>query len=139
MKKGKTHFGYQEVDENKKQGLVADVFSSVASKYDVMNDVMSFGIHRIWKKIALNQTGLKKGQSALDVAGGTGDLTYYLSQQVGSTGRVVLSDINPDMLEQGRQRLIDRGIAGNVEFIEANAEELPFEDNTFHCITIAFI
>ena len=138
MKKGKTHFGFREVDENKKESLVADVFSSVASKYDVMNDVMSFGIHRIWKKIALNQTGLKKGQYALDVAGGTGDLTYYLSQQVGPTGKVIISDINPDMLEQGRQRLLDRGVAGNVEFVEANAEDLPFEDNQFHCITIAF-
>lgn len=138
MKKGKTHFGFQEVDENKKESLVADVFSSVAGKYDVMNDVMSFGIHRIWKKIALNQTGLKKGQHALDVAGGTGDLTYTLSQQVGPTGKVILSDINPDMLEQGRQRLIDRGIAGNVEFVEANAEDLPFDDNQFHAITIAF-
>lgn len=138
MKKGKTHFGFQEVDENKKESLVAGVFSSVASKYDLMNDVMSFGIHRIWKKIALNHTGLKKGQQALDVAGGTGDLTYYLSQQVGSTGKVIISDINPDMLEQGRQRLVDRGVAGNVEFVEANAEDLPFEDNQFHCITIAF-
>ena len=138
MKKGKTHFGFREVDENKKESLVADVFSSVASKYDVMNDVMSFGIHRIWKKIALNQTGLKKGQSALDVAGGTGDLTYYLSQQVGLTGKIIISDINPDMLEQGRQRLLDRGVAGNVEFVEANAEDLPFDDNQFHCITIAF-
>ena len=138
MKKGKTHFGFQEVDENKKEGLVADVFSSVASKYDVMNDVMSFGIHRIWKKIALTHTGLQKGQMALDVAGGTGDLTYYLSQQVGPSGKVIISDINPDMLEQGRQRLIDKGVAGNVEFVEANAEELPFEDNQFHCITIAF-
>lgn len=81
---------------------------------------------------------MKKGQWALDVAGGTGDLTYYMSKQVGSTGKVILSDINPDMLEQGRQRLIDRGIAGNVEFLEANAEDLPFDDNTFHCITIAF-
>ena len=138
MKKGKTHFGFKEVDENKKESLVAGVFSSVASKYDVMNDVMSFGIHRIWKKIALEQTGLKKGQWALDVAGGTGDLTYYMSKQVGPSGKIVLSDINPDMLEQGRQRLIDRGIAGNVEFLEANAEELPFDDNSFHCVTIAF-
>ena len=138
MKKGKTHFGFKEVDENKKESLVAGVFSSVASKYDVMNDVMSFGVHRIWKKIALEQTGLKKGQWALDVAGGTGDLTYYMSKQVGPSGKIVLSDINPDMLEQGRQRLIDRGIAGNVEFLEANAEELPFDDNSFHCVTIAF-
>lgn len=138
MKEGKTHFGYKEVDENKKQGLVADVFSSVASKYDVMNDVMSFGIHRLWKKMALNQTGLKPGQCALDVAGGTGDMSYYLSKQVGPTGKVILSDINADMLEQGRQRLINRGIAGNLEFVEANAEDLPFENDSFHCITIAF-
>ena len=134
----KTHFGYQQVDSDKKEGLVAGVFNSVANKYDVMNDVMSFGIHRIWKKITLAQTGLTKGQRALDVAGGTGDLTIGMSKQVGPDGEVVISDINAAMLEQGRRRLIDRGIAGNVSFVEANAEELPFEDNSFDCITIAF-
>jgi demethylmenaquinone methyltransferase/2-methoxy-6-polyprenyl-1,4-benzoquinol methylase len=134
----KTHFGYKEVDTEKKAGLVAEVFSSVASKYDVMNDVMSFGIHRIWKKIAMNHTGLKTGQRALDVAGGTGDLTIYMSQQVGESGEVIISDINPAMLEQGRRRLLDKGYGSNIKFVEANAEELPFEDNSFHCITIAF-
>jgi demethylmenaquinone methyltransferase/2-methoxy-6-polyprenyl-1,4-benzoquinol methylase len=138
IKDNKTHFGFKQVDADKKADLVADVFSSVASKYDVMNDVMSFGIHRLWKKIAMSHTGLKKGQRALDVAGGTGDLTVYMSKQVGSTGEVVISDINPDMLEQGRRRLIDKGVAGNVSFVEANAEDLPFEDNSFNCITIAF-
>ena len=134
----KTHFGYKEVETEKKAGLVAEVFSSVASKYDVMNDVMSFGIHRIWKKIAMGHTGLKKGQRALDVAGGTGDLTIYMSQQVGESGEVVISDINPAMLEQGRRRLLDKGYGSNIKFVEANAEELPFEDNSFHCVTIAF-
>jgi len=138
MSDNKTHFGYKQVDADKKAGLVADVFSSVANKYDVMNDVMSFGVHRLWKKIAMSHTGLKKGQRALDVAGGTGDLTVYMSKQVGPTGEVIISDINPDMLEQGRRRLIDQGLAGNIKFVEANAEELPFEENTFDCVTIAF-
>ncbi len=138
MSDNKTHFGYKQVDADKKAGLVADVFSSVANKYDVMNDVMSFGVHRLWKKIAMSHTGLKKGQRALDVAGGTGDLTVYMSKQVGPTGEVIISDINPDMLEQGRRRLIDQGFAGNIKFVEANAEELPFEENTFDCVTIAF-
>ncbi len=134
----KTHFGYKQVDADEKEGMVDGVFNSVASKYDVMNDVMSFGIHRIWKKIALSHTGLKKGQRALDVAGGTGDLTIEMSKQVGSSGEVILSDINEAMLEQGRQRLIDKGIAGNVKFVVASAEDLPFEDNSFDCLTIAF-
>jgi demethylmenaquinone methyltransferase/2-methoxy-6-polyprenyl-1,4-benzoquinol methylase len=134
----KTHFGYKQVDADKKEGMVAGVFDSVATKYDLMNDVMSLGIHRIWKKITLSHTGLKKGQRALDVAGGTGDLTIEMSKQVGPDGEVVLSDINAAMLEQGRRRLMDKGIAGNVQFVEANAEDLPFEDNSFDCITIAF-
>ena len=138
MSAKKTHFGYSQVDEDKKESLVAGVFNSVAGKYDVMNDVMSFGIHRIWKKIALQHTGLKKGMRALDVAGGTGDLSIEMSKQVGPTGEIVMSDINAAMLEQGRRRLLDKGIAGNVQFIEANAEDLPFEDNSFDCITIAF-
>ena len=138
MSGNKTHFGFKQVDAEKKEGLVAEVFSSVASKYDIMNDVMSFGVHRIWKKIAMAHTGLKKGMHALDIAGGTGDLTIQMSKQVGATGEVIISDINPDMLEQGRRRLIDKGIAGNVKFKVANAEELPFEDNSFNCVTIAF-
>ncbi len=138
MSGNKTHFGFKQVDADKKEGLVAEVFSSVAGKYDIMNDVMSFGIHRIWKKIAMEHTGLKKGMHALDIAGGTGDLTIQMSKQVGATGEVIMSDINPAMLEQGRRRLIDKGVAGNVKFVEANAEELPFEDNFFDCVTIAF-
>jgi demethylmenaquinone methyltransferase/2-methoxy-6-polyprenyl-1,4-benzoquinol methylase len=138
MSAKKTHFGYSQVDEDKKESLVAGVFNSVAGKYDVMNDVMSFGIHRIWKKIALQHTGLKKGMRALDVAGGTGDLSIEMSKQVGPTGEIVMSDINAAMLEQGRRRLLDKGVAGNVQFVEANAEDLPFEDNSFDCITIAF-
>ena len=134
----KTHFGYKQVDTDEKEGMVAGVFNSVADKYDVMNDVMSLGIHRIWKKITLMHTGLKKGQRALDVAGGTGDLTIEMSKQVGPDGEIVISDINPAMLEQGRRRLMDKGIAGNVRFVEANAEDLPFEDNSFDCVTIAF-
>ena len=138
MSGNKTHFGFKQVDADKKESLVAEVFSSVAGKYDIMNDVMSFGVHRIWKKIAMAHTGLKKGMHALDIAGGTGDLTIQMSKQVGATGEVIISDINPDMLEQGRRRLIDKGIAGNVKFKVANAEELPFEDNSFNCVTIAF-
>lgn len=134
----KTHFGFKQVEADKKAALVADVFSSVAGKYDIMNDVMSMGVHRIWKKIAMMHTGLKKGQRALDVAGGTGDLTLYMAEQVGATGEVVISDINPAMLEQGRRRLVDKGVVGNVKFVEANAEELPFDDNSFDCVTIAF-
>ena len=138
MSENKTHFGFKQVDAEKKEGLVAEVFSSVASKYDIMNDVMSFGVHRIWKKIAMAHTGLKKGMHALDIAGGTGDLTIQMSKQVGASGEVIISDINPAMLEQGRRRLIDKGVAGNVKFVEANAEELPFEDDAFNCVTIAF-
>jgi demethylmenaquinone methyltransferase/2-methoxy-6-polyprenyl-1,4-benzoquinol methylase len=138
MTKKETHFGYKTVDEGEKEGLVAGVFDSVASKYDIMNDVMSFGIHRIWKKIAMQHTGLKPGDCALDVAGGTGDLTMQLSRQVGPTGKVIISDINASMLEEGRKRLLDKGYGGNIEFVEANAEDLPFADNSFDCITIAF-
>jgi len=138
MSKKQTHFGYQTVDENVKESLVASVFDSVASKYDIMNDVMSFGIHRIWKKIAMQHTGLKPGDSALDVAGGTGDLTMQMSRQVGPNGKIIISDINPAMLEEGRKRLLDKGYAGNIDFVVANAEDLPFDDNSFDCITIAF-
>ena len=138
MSKKETHFGYKTVDENLKEGLVAGVCDSVASKYDIMNDVMSVGIHRIWKKIAMQHPGLKPGDVALDVAGGTGDLTMQMSKQVGPAGKIIISDINAAMLEEGRKRLLDKGYAGNIEFVEANAEALPFDDNSFDCITIAF-
>ena len=133
-----THFGYQQVPVKEKQGKVADVFHSVASKYDIMNDFMSFGIHRLWKRYTINLSGVKKGQRVLDIAGGTGDLTAKFSAMVGEDGEVVLADINSSMLSMGRSRLLDRGIVGNVKFVQANAECLPFPDNHFDCITIAF-
>lgn len=133
-----THFGYQQIPLADKARRVGEVFSSVASRYDLMNDLMSFGIHRLWKRFALSQTGLKPGQTALDVAGGTGDLTRGLVHQVGESGRVVLADINAAMLKHGRRELVDAGVAGNVEYVQADAEHLPFPDRHFDCITIAF-
>ncbi len=133
-----THFGFEQVNVDEKADKVADVFHSVASKYDVMNDLMSGGIHRIWKKLTIEQSGVRRGHQVLDIAGGTGDLTMRFSRLVGSEGKVILADINDSMLKVGRDRLMDRGITGNVEFIQANAEALPFPDNSFNCITIAF-
>src|ERR1700704_7154411 len=134
----KIDFGFEKVAEADKAARVRAVFASVAGKYDVMNDLMSFGAHRLWKHFTLSLTGLRPGQCALDVAGGSGDLAAGMLRQVGKTGRVVLSDVNPAMLEIGRDRLLDRGLAGNVEGIVADAERLPFEDNSFHCVTIGF-
>ena len=133
-----THFGYQKVPENEKVHKVADVFHSVADKYDVMNDLMSFGVHRLWKQYTIRLSGVKAGQRVLDIAGGTGDLAAKFSRMVGDKGEVVLADINASMLQVGRARLLDRGIAGNVTFVQANAECLPFPDNYFDLITIAF-
>ena len=135
---GKVDFGFEKVAAADKAARVQAVFASVAPKYDVMNDLMSFGAHRLWKRFTLSLTGLRPGQCALDVAGGTGDLARGLLRQVGKSGRVVLSDINPAMLEIGRDRMLDAGHAGNVECIVADAERLPFEDNTFDCVTIGF-
>ena len=133
-----THFGFREVPESAKAGMVGQVFSSVASRYDVMNDVMSFGIHRLWKRFTIGQAGVRAGQKVLDLAGGTGDLAAQFVAQVGPTGSVTVADINAAMLDVGRARFADRGLAGNVEFVQANAECLPFPDNHFDCITIAF-
>jgi len=133
-----THFGFREVPESAKAGLVGQVFSSVASRYDVMNDVMSFGIHRLWKRFTIGQAGVRAGQKVLDLAGGTGDLAVQFVSQVGPTGSVTVADINAAMLDVGRARFADRGLAGNIEFVQANAECLPFPDNHFDCITIAF-
>ena len=133
-----THFGFQEVPVEEKAKRVGAVFDSVADKYDLMNDVMSFGIHRLWKRFTIEMSGVRRGQKVLDLAGGTGDLTARFSRLVGEEGQVVLSDINASMLEAGRERLTDRGIAGNVEYVQANAECLPFPDNHFDCISIAF-
>jgi demethylmenaquinone methyltransferase / 2-methoxy-6-polyprenyl-1,4-benzoquinol methylase len=133
-----THFGYQDVPVDQKADRVADVFHSVAGKYDIMNDLLSMGIHRVWKRFTIEVSGVRAGHKVLDVAGGTGDLTRHFSRLVGPTGKVVLSDINSSMLGMGRDRLIDEGFSNNIEYVQANAECLPFADNTFDCITIAF-
>ncbi|WP_209316414.1 bifunctional demethylmenaquinone methyltransferase/2-methoxy-6-polyprenyl-1,4-benzoquinol methylase UbiE [Halomonas salinarum] len=138
MDKRTTHFGYQEVPVDEKASRVADVFHSVAARYDVMNDLMSFGVHRIWKRLTLERAGVRPGQRVLDIAGGTGDLTLKFSRQVGPRGQVILADINESMLRVGRDKLLDHGVGGNVEYVQANAECLPFPDNSFDCITIAF-
>ncbi|MEM7256115.1 MAG: bifunctional demethylmenaquinone methyltransferase/2-methoxy-6-polyprenyl-1,4-benzoquinol methylase UbiE [Pseudomonadota bacterium] len=134
----KTHFGYQTVDKDDKRVLVGQVFDSVAQRYDVMNDLMSLGIHRVWKRMTINQSGVRVGHTVLDLAGGTGDLAAKLSERAGDTGRVVLADINESMVSVGRNRMIDRGLVGNLHYTIADAEQLPFEENTFDCITMAF-
>lgn len=136
--KDTTHFGFQEVATGDKQKKVAEVFHSVAGKYDLMNDLMSFGVHRLWKRYTIELSGVRTGNSVLDIAGGTGDLSYAFARRVGPQGQVVLADINESMLQVGRDRLADRGIAGNLETVQANAEALPFDDNRFDAVTIAF-
>ncbi|WP_288364021.1 bifunctional demethylmenaquinone methyltransferase/2-methoxy-6-polyprenyl-1,4-benzoquinol methylase UbiE, partial [uncultured Spongiibacter sp.] len=121
-----------------KVNMVAGVFHSVAGKYDLMNDLMSGGIHRLWKRFTIELSGVRRGNSVLDIAGGTGDLAAKFSRLVGSEGKVVLADINDSMLQVGREKLTNRGIVGNIEYVQANAECLPFPDNSFDCITIAF-
>lgn len=133
-----THFGFKTIAKSQKEDMVAHVFHSVAAKYDVMNDLMSFGIHRLWKRFTIDCSGVRRGQTVLDLAGGTGDLTAKFSRMVGETGRVVLADINDSMLKMGREKLRNHGVIGNVEYVQANAEALPFPDNTFDCITISF-
>src|ERR1700722_7780596 len=124
----KVDFGFAQVARSETAERVRSVFASVAPKYDVMNDLMSFGAHRLWKRFTLSLTGLRTGQRALDVAGGTGDLAAGMLRQVGKGGHVVLSDVNPSMLEIGRDRLLNAGFAGNVECVVADAERLPFPD-----------
>lgn len=133
-----THFGFREVPPDEKESLVAGVFHSVANSYDVMNDLMSMGVHRLWKRFAIELSAVRRGHQVLDIAGGTGDLTKQFARRVGDSGRVVLADINDSMLKVGRDRLVNAGMAGNIEYVQANAECLPFPDNTFDCITIAF-
>ena len=132
-----THFGFQQVDVDQKQGLVKGVFDSVASNYDLMNDVMSLGTHRLWKNYTIASSNVSKGDKVLDIAGGTGDLAIKFRKKVGGSGKVILSDINGSMLEEGRKSLINHGVI-DVDFIQANAESLPFEDNTIDCVSIAF-
>ena len=136
--KDTTHFGYRQVPADEKASHVRAVFDSVASRYDLMNDLMSLGIHRLWKRHTIELSGVRRGQRVLDLAAGTGDLAARFAGIVGPEGQVVLSDINAAMLEQGRARLMDRGIGGNVEFVQANAERLPFPAHTFDCISIGF-
>lgn len=131
-------FGYERVPWNEKARRVRGVFDSVADRYDVMNDLMSGGLHRLWKQFTLSLANLRPGQRALDVAGGTGDIAAGLAKQVGERGLVVLTDINAAMLARGRDRLIDQGFVSNVRFAQLNAEKLPFPDSTFDCVTIAF-
>ena len=133
-----THFGYQTVAAHEKARKVAGVFDSVAGKYDLMNDLMSLGAHRLWKRFAVSVSGVRAGERVLDLAGGTGDLTRLLLPRVGPKGCVVLSDINASMLGEGRKRLIDEGATGNIAYAQIDAEQLPFVDNTFDCITIGF-
>ncbi len=133
-----THFGYKTVPVDDKAELVKGVFDSVASRYDIMNDLMSGGLHRIWKRRTIEQAGVRKGHVVLDLAGGTGDLAKEFSKQVGPQGRVVLADINAAMLRQGRSRLVDAGVAGNLSVAQVDAQNLPFADNTFDRVTIAF-
>lgn len=133
-----THFGFKTVAKDEKANMVAGVFHSVAGKYDLMNDVMSFGIHRLWKRYTIDCSGVRPGQKVLDLAGGTGDLAAKFARIVGPTGEVVLADINDSMLRVGRDKLRDLGIVSNVSYVQADAEKLPFEDNTFDLITIAF-
>ena len=133
-----THFGYKTVAADDKADMVRDVFDSVAGRYDIMNDLMSAGLHRLWKRYTIDRAAVKPGNVVLDLAGGTGDLALEFSRKVGKEGQVVLADINAAMLEQGRRRLIDAGVSGNVTIAQVDAQDLPFENGTFDCITMAF-
>jgi demethylmenaquinone methyltransferase/2-methoxy-6-polyprenyl-1,4-benzoquinol methylase len=133
-----THFGYRTVAEKEKAGMVRGVFDSVADKYDIMNDLMSLGIHRLWKRFAVELAGVRRGQQVLDLASGTGDLADRFADLVGPEGLVVMSDINAAMLSHGRDRMLDRGHGGNLAYCQIDAEAIPFPDNSFDLVTIAF-
>ncbi len=136
--KGSTHFGYEQVKVEEKAERVRAVFDSVATKYDLMNDLMSFGIHRLWKRYAVELAGLRPGHKVLDLASGTGDLAARYSGLVGPEGLVTMTDINAAMLDQGRARMADKGLIGNIAYLQVNAEAIPFEDGMFDCVTIGF-
>jgi len=133
-----THFGYQRVPEEEKAQRVRNVFDSVANRYDLMNDLMSLGIHRLWKRLAVELAGVRRGHRVLDLAAGTGDLAARFATLVGTEGEVVFSDINASMLRMGRQRMMDRGLAGNLRYVQADAQGLPFAEACFDCVTIGF-
>jgi len=138
MSESQTHFGYEKIASNEKTARVGEVFHSVAKRYDLMNDLMSFGLHRIWKRIAVAKCGDLRDKTVLDLAGGTGDLAFLLSEKVGPNGNVILGDINASMLSVGRKRLIDKGIVNSTQFVQTNAESLPFQDDSIDCITFGF-
>ena len=138
MAKDTTHFGYDTVSLADKARRVRSVFDSVASRYDIMNDLMSGGLHRLWKNFTVEQAGVRRDHVVLDLAGGTGDLSRVFAGQVGDGGHIVLADINAMMLREGRSRLIDAGVAGNLTIAQVDAEKLPFADHSFDCVTIAF-
>ncbi|HHH39806.1 MAG TPA: bifunctional demethylmenaquinone methyltransferase/2-methoxy-6-polyprenyl-1,4-benzoquinol methylase UbiE [Sedimenticola sp.] len=133
-----THFGFRKVPVGEKAKLVRNVFDSVADQYDLMNDLMSFGVHRLWKRLTVFLSQVRYGERVLDLAGGTGDLTRLFHPRVGDKGEVVLADINASMLRRGRDRLTDEGIVRGVRYVQVDAQSLPFEDNTFDCVTIGF-
>ena len=133
-----TDFGYERVKTAEKAGRVREVFDSVAAQYDLMNDLMSGGLHRLWKRFTIELSAVRSGQTVLDIAGGTGDLAAKFSKIVGADGKVILADINAAMLSVGRDRLIDKGALSNIDVVQADAQFLPFEDNSIDCITIAF-
>jgi demethylmenaquinone methyltransferase/2-methoxy-6-polyprenyl-1,4-benzoquinol methylase len=133
-----THFGFRDVPVGEKQKLVGEVFTSVAGKYDLMNDLMSFGVHRLWKRHFVAVSGVRRGDRVLDLAGGTGDIAALLRERVGGDGSVVLGDINAGMLGVGRDRMTDRGLVRGLEYVQCNAEALPFPDDSFDLVTIAF-
>jgi demethylmenaquinone methyltransferase/2-methoxy-6-polyprenyl-1,4-benzoquinol methylase len=137
-KSGTTHFGNRQVPIEQKQKLVGEVFSSVAGKYDLMNDLMSLGIHRMWKRYFVATAQVKKGDRVLDLAGGTGDIAALLRERVGAEGEIVLGDINAGMLNVGRDRMTDRGNVRGFDYVQCNAEKLPFPDASFDLVTIAF-
>ena len=138
MSEENTHFGYKTIPSKNKASYVAGVFDSVAKKYDIMNDIMSGGVHRIWKHITVEISRVKPGQKVLDVAGGTGDLAAKFAKRVGPSGHVVLSDINQSMLDIGRDRLIDKGLVKNISYVLADAQMLPFQDDSFDIVSIGF-
>ncbi|MBS0432443.1 MAG: bifunctional demethylmenaquinone methyltransferase/2-methoxy-6-polyprenyl-1,4-benzoquinol methylase UbiE [Proteobacteria bacterium] len=133
-----THFGYREVPVREKQKLVGEVFTSVAGKYDLMNDLMSFGVHRLWKRFFVATSGVRPGDRILDLAGGTGDIAALLLPRVGEKGEVIVGDINAAMLRTGRDRLLDRGLHARLRWAQLNAEALPFPEDSFDAVTIAF-
>lgn len=133
-----THFGFESVAWDEKEKKVADVFHSVAKNYDVMNDLMSMGVHHLWKRLTVELSHIRPGQRVLDLAGGSGDLTRLVSRKVGDEGQVILTDINSAMLSVGRDRLLDEGLYRNIDFVQGNAQCLPFADSSFHCITMGF-